>query len=142
MRLSEGKAPTTRFDKVMFKDLTEDFLYDYLIKERKSLPRAQRSVNHLLKVFGRYRANAITTPKINEYIKKRLEEGAANASVNRDLAALKRIFNIATQQSPPKIERVPHIPMLGENNVRKGFFRARRLSWHCGMPCPLTSSRL
>ena len=120
--LSQGKAPTTRLDKVMFKDLTEDFLYDYVIKERKSLPRAQRSVNHLLKAFGRYRANAITTPKINEYIKKRLEEGAANASVNRDLAALKRIFKIAAQQSPPKVERVPHIPMLGENNVRKGFF--------------------
>jgi len=32
------------------------------------------------------------------------------------------MFNIAAQQSPPKIERVPHIPMLGENNVRKGFF--------------------
>ena len=84
--LSQGKAPTTRLDKVMFKDLTEDFLNDYLIKGRKSLPRAQRSVNHLLKAFGRYRANAITTPKINEYIKKRLEESAANATINRDLA--------------------------------------------------------
>ena len=120
--ISQGKTPTTRLDKVLFKDLTEDFLNDYLIKERKSLSRAQRIVGRLLKAFGRYRANAITTPKINEYIKKRLEEGAANGTVNRDLSALRRIFNIAAQQYPPKIERVPHIPALGENNVRKGFF--------------------
>jgi len=38
------------------------------------------------------------------------------------LAALKRIFNLGLQQTPPKVDRVPHIPMLQENNVRKGFF--------------------
>ncbi len=120
--ISEGKAPAVRFDKVMFKDLADDFLTAYKINQRKSIARAQRSVNHLLEEFKRNRANAITTPKINEYIKKRLEEGAANATVNRELAALKTIMNLAAQQTPRKIEHVPHIPMLEENNVRKGFF--------------------
>lgn len=59
---------------------------------------------------------------IGEYIKKRLEEGFANATVNRELAALKRILNLAAKQTPPQLERVPYIPMLKENNVRKGFF--------------------
>ena len=52
----------------------------------------------------------------------RLEEGAENATVNRELAALKRIFNLGAKQTPPKVDRVPFIPMLKENNVRKGFF--------------------
>ena len=32
------------------------------------------------------------------------------------------MLNLGAQQSPPKVDRVPYIPMLKENNVRKGFF--------------------
>ena len=64
----------------------------------------------------------ITTPRIQHYIEKRLEEGKLNATINRELSALKRILNLGLQQTPPKVDRVPHIPMLKENNIRKGFF--------------------
>jgi integrase len=32
------------------------------------------------------------------------------------------MFNLATKMTPPKVARVPYIPMLRENNIRKGFF--------------------
>jgi site-specific recombinase XerD len=40
------------------------------------------------------RVTEITTSRINLYINKKIEEGKANATINRDLSALKRMFHL------------------------------------------------
>ena len=82
----------------------------------------QKGCFDLNKYFERDRVPNINSPRIKAYIEMRLEEGAANATINRELAALKRMLSIGARQTPPIVERVPHIPMLKENNTRKGFF--------------------
>lgn len=74
---------------------------------------------HLGPAFATKRARELRTEDVNDYIIVRLREKAANASINRELATLKRMFRLAMQEE--KIERAPHIPMLKEDNVRKGF---------------------
>jgi integrase len=44
----------------------------------------------------------------------------SNASINRELSALKRMFKLAIQAE--KIYSSPHIPGLEEHNARQGFF--------------------
>ena len=148
--IAKGKYHEIDFSKVVFDDLAQDFLTDYEINGKKSLNRAKRSLFHLMGEFEGVKVVDITTPRVqNVYIQNRKQwtckacnekfhvgaeaicpkcgsdkvmKGAANATINRELSALKRILNMGAQQTPAKVNRVPHIPMLKENNVRQGFF--------------------
>jgi len=120
--ISEGKLPGIYFDKVTFNELAEDFLTDYRVNQMDTLVKAERSVKYLKEFFGGMKAVDVTTAQVMAYINKRMEKGLSNASINRELAALKRMFHLAAQCTPPKVNLIPHVPMLKESNVRKGFF--------------------
>lgn len=118
--ISQGKVPGVYFDKITFEDLAKAFILDYQNNQRDTLKKAERSVMHLGKSFEGVRVTEITTDRIQEYIDNRIKEGLSNASINRELAALKKMFHLGKKAR--KVNEIPYIPMLKENNVRKGFF--------------------
>jgi integrase len=126
-QLAEGKFVGPIADRVTFEDLAELILADYKINGKKSLADVEQKLRlHLRPFFGGKRAHEITTADVDAYIAKRQEEvtyrktKTSNGKINRELAALKRMFNLGLQKE--RIFKKPHIQMLAENNTRQGFF--------------------
>ena len=63
---------------------------------------------------------SVKSDAIKKFVAKRQGEKAAKATINRELAFLKRCYNLGIENE--KILRKPYIAMLEENNVRTGFF--------------------
>ncbi len=103
-----------------FEDLASMIVADYQANGRRSVARVEQCLEHLREAFGTRPAKAITADRITAYTAGRLEDGARPATVNRELAALKRAFRLAERAE--RVARVPHIQLLEERNTRQGFF--------------------
>jgi len=122
-----GEVVTGKFagltpERIRVADLTAEVVLDYTDNDRTSLAHVERRLKlHILPALGEIRAADFGTSEIRRYIAQRRREEASNASINRELAILKRAFHLAAESDPPRVNRVPHFSMLEENNVRKGF---------------------
>lgn len=81
------------------------------------------SLSPLDDFFAGRKASDIRTPQIALFKKERMATGVGNASVNRSLALLRRMFSLAVRQERYPKDRVPFFDMLEEPQPRVGFLK-------------------
>jgi integrase len=121
IRLSEihgGRWVGPQQDRVTLAELLDALILDYKNNGRKSL---RGLISHLRPIRAAFPLDAavhVTEPRIEKYKAERLATRQP-ATVNRELAALRRAFALAVKQR--RLSSAPHIETLAENNARQGF---------------------
>lgn len=120
-QIRTGTFVTPHVERIKVSDLAQPF-FDDLKKRGKGTTHPKRRWNlHLEPYFGWRRVASVGTDALTQYVNLRSDEGAANATVNREIAALRSMFRLGYSSEPPKVMRLPQFPHLKEDNVRKGF---------------------
>src|SRR5437879_1064031 len=127
LKTRQGEIVTGKFaglapERVTIAELLELVIDDYIDNDRRSLADLKMRVEMQVRPnFGKLRAADLATGHALKFIQTRKADGIANATINRELAVLRRALNLAAQHDPPLVSRVIHIPRLKENNIRAGF---------------------
>jgi integrase len=109
-----------------YEDLREMVLADYELNNRTSLETSRDgktigNIERLDDQFAGRAARDITTSDVEALKLKLRREGYANATVNRTLALLRRMFSLAVAARKLREDEVPGFAMLEEADARGGF---------------------
>jgi len=126
-KIAEGQPLPVKLDRILFDELRADLSAHYKATGCvKHLDDAERRLKHLDAAFRGWPAVNITPATITAYVVKRQGEKVpktarqvAPATVNRELAMLRRVLRLAVRNG--KLLRVPAFDMLREAPPRAGF---------------------
>lgn len=116
-----GQPVVTSAWRIKVGDLLDDLERDYRMNGRE-LRAATWNLARLREAFGLRAAVELTTADLRAYITARQDgpEALSNATLNRDLALLRRAYRLAMEGG--RLLSRPHVPRLKEAAPRKGFF--------------------
>ena len=117
-----GKPVGPQLERTTVGELLEMVEADYKANARSSLDRVEDAGIHLKAFFGagKGKARDVTSDRITAFAAHRLAEGAKAATVNYEMAILRRGFRLGARAG--KVGMRPEIAMLHVDNARQGFF--------------------
>ena len=101
---------------ILFKDFANEFMESYAKINKRSWKRDQTSLNNLIPFFKSMFLSNITAAAIEKYKAKRLKDGVAVATINRELTCLKTIYNKANEWERVNCNPAANIKNFKENN--------------------------
>ncbi len=138
----DGTLPSTRANRTLVSDIA-DLLFKTLraaamrkipenlpaptkawrTKQVEAVSSGQRGRwdKHLAPVFGDRKAALVTKQDLDSYMAARLEAKARHATINRELALLKRAYRLGFEARPRLVSDVPPFPTKLAESSRTGF---------------------
>ena len=122
--------------KTLLNPRIDKFAENYLTRRKhmRSHLRDDLSVRTLLKHFKGRTLLSIRPQHIEDYISHRLRNGVSNATINRELACLKRMYNMAIKWGEARRNPVNDVDFLKEPPGRTRFLsveESQRLLFYC-----------
>jgi integrase len=115
----------------------EHFLRYPEIRDSKERPRYEQCILHLTEYFGKERAvKAIWVPEIKEYMAKRLEQGAAASTVNREKGTLSKLFQVLVEYQLVEANPVRLVKNLSQKGEERQAYVALEDVERIAARCP------
>jgi integrase len=121
-----GEIATGRYlgletDQVTIGALIDLVIEDYKFRKLRSLSVVEWRTKAHFEHLRELPASKFNASEVRRYVAARRDQGAGDATINRELAIIRRGFTLGKQGDPPLVQTVPYIPKLEEDNVRQGF---------------------
>lgn len=115
-----NQLPDPGAQKLSVRDLLAALRSDYELRGRKSLPQLDSRIRlHLDPLLGSIQAIGFGNRHVEAYVRRRREDHATNAAINRELEHVRAAFKLAVDSD--RLPKAPKIRLLDEDNVRTGF---------------------
>ena len=121
-RVATGQPILPRADRVRYEEIAKDLRQHYKATGSRDLKEAGWRFTHLDAFFAGRRVASLGPAEATAYVLQRQRQGAANGTINRELAVLNRMLRVAYESG--KLLRLPVIRQLKERAPRQGFFEA------------------
>jgi hypothetical protein len=118
--VASGTPVLPRTDRVRYEEAAADLRAHYQATGKRDVVEAGHRLAHLDRHFVQRRLATIGPADVTAYSLARQAHGAANGTINRELAVLKRMLGLAYEHG--KLARMPVLRKLKEGAPRQGFF--------------------
>ncbi len=119
-QIAQGKFDLQDLQPSITFSALEPIYMEFAKANKKSWKRDEVSLKNLVPYFGNKRLNEISSFLVEKYKQKRAKE-IAPASVNRELALVKYMFNLAIRWKKAKVNPVREVKLFREDNRRVRF---------------------
>lgn len=118
--VATGQPILPRADRVRYEEAAAALRAHYTTTGERDLEEAQWRLTHLTRFFAERRLASLGPADATAYAAARQGQGAANATINRELAVLGRMLRLAYEHGT--LLRMPILRKLKEAPPREGFF--------------------
>jgi integrase len=125
--LEAGQA-SIEFRGLKVADLIPLIERDYADRQQRSWDRVEYPWRcHLEPFFAKRRVEELGSDDRDDYVEKRQDEEASNATISRELSYQNRMLELGRQTTPRKVTNPFKFKRLTENNPRQGFITREQL---------------